>query len=115
MLVASGWRPINAASQSGRRLSNQGFDDSQIHCPKNTKLKPIKTVDVDEGQFDTVIKNGRTWLGFSLAAKTLYEKIPSLEKPRDKLAARLACKARLQQRKVFEAQPLLIREGLAEQ
>ena len=66
-----------------------------------TKLKTIKTVDVDEEQFEAVIKKGRTWLGFSLAAKTLYEEIPSLEKPRDKSAAKLACRATLQQQKVF--------------
>ena len=78
------------------------------------KLKTIKTVDVDEGQFDTVIKKGRACLGFSLAAKTLYEEIPQMEKPRDKSAAKLACRARLQQQKVFELQPLLIREGLSE-
>lgn len=78
------------------------------------KLKTIKTVDVDEGQLDTVIKKGRACLGFSLAAKTLYEEIPQMEKPRDKSAAKLACRARLQQQKVFELQPLLIREGLSE-
>ena len=76
------------------------------------KLKTIKTIDVDEEPLDIVIRKGRAWLDFSLAATTLYEDIPSMEKPRDKAAAMLACRARLQQQNMFGSQPLLIREGL---